>query len=315
MSDLSMGYVLVCHAPADRGYADDLCRQLRARHIRARFDERGAETEQLVKLARRADALLVVMTPAAHGHQPLSEQIKAARGMDVPIYPLAVDDNQPLLELTDQAHLWRTARGERLEDNLLGALARDVGAPVDPARGKYGLPAVIGASAAAVVLAVVATVLVVGMRGGKTEPPSPGATTARAASTAAPGQVTIASPGDGAVVKKCERFSGAAALAATDTIMFAVNRVSPPDKAWYYGYLGSYQNGSVPAAWTGDVYFGSATSQKYDVFVYVMGVEAAHKFWDAHKSKDGSFAFGKGAPTGVKPAAHVRVTQGSLDEC
>jgi hypothetical protein len=181
-----------------------------------------------------------------------------------------------------------------------------------------------------VILAVAVTVLVLRGNTGSTvagPPPSttPATAPATTATTAPPktgtaapppsGQVTIASPADGAVVKKCEHVSGAATLPPADTIMYAVNRVSPPDKAWYYGYLGSYDSGNVPSTWSGDVYFGSAASQKYDLFVYVMSVNAAGKFWNAHKSSDGSYAFGTAAPSGVRPAAHVRVTQGSLSEC
>jgi len=313
MSDLSSGYVLICHAPDDRDYARDLARQLTDRRIRARYDERGAAVEQLLKLARRADALLVLMTRAAHDCEPLTEQTEAARSLDIPIYPLAVDDNQPLMELTDK-ELWRTTRGQRLADNLLQALATDVDAPAAKQRAGFGLPVVLGAAAGAMVVAVVATVLLLG-RDNKTDDPPPAAAETRTAAPASPGQVIIASPADGSAVKKCQGFSGSAALPPGDTMMYAVNRVKPSSKDWYYGYLGSYKNGFVPAAWSGDIYFGSAITQKYDVFVYVMSVGQAGKFWNAHKSSDGSFAFGTAAPAGVRPAAHVRVTQGSLDEC
>jgi len=316
MKDLSTGYALIGHAPADREFAAGLSRQLRARGIQPRSDEHGAPTDQLIRLTRRADALLVVMTAAADDYEPLSAQIAVARSSDIPIYPLAVGDNPPMLELSD-LELYRVSRPSGLPESLLIALAHAVDAPDPSGRRKIGMPLAIGAAAVAVVLAVVITLLVVRRPATTADPEPTGtvpATTATTGSVTA-GQVTITSPGDGGVVKRCEHVTGGASLPSTDTIMYGVNRVSPPDKAWYYGYIGSYDNGFVPTTWSGDVYFGSGSSQKYDLFVYVMTVPAAHKFWNAHKSSDNSFAFGDGPPPGVPPAAHVRVTQGSLDEC
>jgi hypothetical protein len=314
MKDLSTGYALIGHAPADREFAAGLSRQLRARHIQPRFDERGAPTDQLIRLTRRADALLVVMTPAADDFEPLSAQIAVARSSDIPIYPIAIGDSDPMLELSD-LEFRRINRPSELPESLLVALAHAVDAPDPSGRRKIGMPLAIGAAALAVLLAVVVTFLV--MRRPKTTVagPQPTGTAVATAGSVAAGQVTITSPGDGGVVKRCEHVSGAASLPGTDTIVYAVNRVSPPDKAWYYGYVGSYDNGFVPSTWTGDVYFGSVSSQRFDLFLYVMTVAAAHKFWNAHKSSDGSFAFGDGPPPGVRSAAHVRVTQGSLDEC
>jgi len=322
MSDLSAGYVLICHAPEDRDYAEVLARQLKGRRIRARYDQRGAAIEQLIKLARRADALLVVMTPAAHDSEALSAQIEAARDLQVPTYALAVDNNEPMVELGDEVP-WRVTRNHPLEDTLVTALARDVEAPPPPSPRRLGLPivAVLVAMAVALTVAVTAAVAHRGDPGPEASPTTKAgpATTGSAPGTtgSAPpaGTVTIASPADGAVVKKCEHVSGSASLPENQTILYAVDRVSPPDKTWYYGYLGSYENGSVPSTMSGDVYFGSATAQKYDLFLYVMSVGAARTFWNAHKSSDGSYAFAAGPPAGVKPAAHVRVTQGSVGDC
>jgi hypothetical protein len=322
MSVHSIGYVLICHAPQDRAYAADLARQLRSAGIQTHWDEDGAPADTLARRVRKGAALLVVMTAAAEEYELVTEQVKQAQREQTPVYALSVD-GEKLFEL-DEARSWPSARGQRLDDDLLRELSRDVELKTADDL-KMGRGALVAAVAGCVAVAVLVTVLVLDNgSGSKAGDPvvadNPSPTTA--VSSAAPlptgdlaaGQVRIDSPTEATLVRRCQKLSGTARLATDHTLVYAVNRINPQSNDWYYGYVGAYQNGFVPASWNGTVYFGTTTKQKYDLFLYVMRVDAAKTFWDKHKSKDGSYAFGESSPPG-KAAAHVRVTQGSTDEC
>jgi hypothetical protein len=144
---------------------------------------------------------------------------------------------------------------------------------------------------------------------------SPSGTASTAAAPVPPGTVQITNLVSGDVVDRCVRVRGRANLDPGKTLLFATNRTSPADSVWYFTYVGNYRNGFVPVEWSGTVYLGSASRQAYDLFVVVMDVGMAEAFWESHQSKDGSYAFASARPTDLTVAAHVRILQGSTDDC
>jgi TIR domain-containing protein len=330
---VSIGHAYICHAPQDAAYVDKLAAHLTAAGIPVTYDREGQPGVTWEGPRSRVDAsaaVVVVMTQAASEADRVVVQITRAEEKDKPILPLLLRD-RPFFILSEREH-WDVTGGRMPSNDFVNRLRSAVGITGPTGSPPPSQPKTSWWKGKAAVTAIVVVALL--MVGGaiaflanrdSTNATSRGAsgqpqisTTSAAPSTASAlplGAVKITTPADGAVVDKCARINGQTNLDSGKTILFAVNRTEPVDPTWYFGIVGSYLNGFVPADWSGTAYFGSATRQSYDLFVLVMDVQAAKDFWNKHKSTDGSYAAAPTLPQGVVPAAHVHVRQGTTDDC
>jgi hypothetical protein len=296
-----------------------LARTLTAAGIPVVYEREAQSDATWDGLRTRVDAsaaVVVVMTEAAGRADRVETQIGRAEEQSKPLFPLLLS-GRPFFRLVEREYWDVTGRmpGQDFVDRLGSA----VGVPGPPGpsprkswwRGKAGLAAAV--VAALVVVGGAMAVLTNRDASGQANAPTGGSPSA--VSAPPPGAVEITDPANGGMVDRCAQVKGRANLDSGKTMLFAVNRTEPVDTNWYFGYVGAYSNGFVPADWSGTVYFGSASRQSYDVFILVMDVPAAKDFWNKHKSADGSFAAAPALPQGVPQAAHVHVQQGTTDDC
>ncbi|GAA3455053.1 toll/interleukin-1 receptor domain-containing protein [Dactylosporangium matsuzakiense] len=325
MTGPSLGHVHICHNPADRGYAERLYRHLTKAGVSATMDEEQSERldpELVQERVEPARALVVVMRSGDELAPRVRDEVHLADRLGREIRPLSVGGKAHII----LSHLpIADAAGDRMpDDDFVNTLRRIVGSapkPVraQPRRPRWRVPALVFAA----VILVVGAVALFSLRDrgdeavGPADPSAsvPAATGLPAAPTGLParGAVTITSPANDAVVDRCMKVTGRANLDTAQTILFATNRIDPPDTAWYVVYAGAYPNGFVDADWHGSVYLGHTTGQSFDVFVVVMEAKSAAAYYAAHKQGNGSYAVDNAQPAGA--VAHVRVTQGSNDAC
>jgi hypothetical protein len=338
----AIGHVHVCHAHADAAYARSLADFLTRSGVPAKAhdepdsDWRLADSRERVK---ESAAVVVVMTQAADKADHVEHEVRLAARFGRPLVALLLSGS-PLLILHDRKPV-KVPRRDAPPAHLVDDLRTAVGAPQAPIApwnpdGRKGssrsrvVAVAVASAVAAALMAGGATALMLDRNGSGKDPQadptsrSAGSASESTSSSASPsssptpsvpaGTVQITSHVDGQVVDRCERFSGLANLEPTKTMLFAKNRAEPPDTDWYFDFVGGYRNGFVPANWTGTMYFGTATRQSYDLFILVMDVQEAERFWSEHQSADGQSAMSKTRPS-IAPAAHVRVRQGTLDDC
>jgi hypothetical protein len=315
--------VHICHAPADRRYAERLVRHLADAGVPATVDDEHAESLDLDLVRERieaARAVVVIMRSGDELAERVADEVNCADQLGRDVFPLSVGDRSYLilnhLRITD-------VPADRMPDaDFTNRLRRAIGARPEPSgrstrRRRLPIPLLVFAA----VILVLGAGAVIALRGRSNDivEPRPTGATGLALSPASPddplppGTVTITDPADDAVVDRCTKVLGRANLDPGQTILFATNRISPPDTMWYITYAGPYRNGFVAPDWHGEAYLGSSTRQSYDLFVVVMDAKAAASYFAAHKQGDGSFAADKERPAGT--AAHVRLRQGTTNDC
>ncbi|WP_203930516.1 hypothetical protein [Virgisporangium ochraceum] len=121
---------------------------------------------------------------------------------------------------------------------------------------------------------------------------------------------------DGAAVDHCERVSGRSSVAPTKTLLTAHRRTSPSDGTYYFFYVDGAQNGNTPSTWTTRIWFGSsADGHLYTVYLLIMDVEEARRFWGGNKVANGSYADAAAIPPSAVVADELRVEQRGLADC
>jgi hypothetical protein len=350
MDGPSIGSVHISHAPQDADYVRQLVDHLTGAGIPATYDREPEAALPKDVVRAKVDVsrgVIVVMSPAAKDAPRVRAQHERADELGVPVVPLLLD-GEPFFGLANLEYTDVTGGRmppaylvERLRGIALGRRGADPAvpppAPVTEIRQDAPGPAGRSVPVSAFIGVVVLLLLVAGValwanrdHGG----PGPGPTatglagSGPAPSTGAPpatspppvtggatGTVQITAPVPDAVVPRCVQLAGTADLPGDKTMLFATNRTNPPAAEWYFSYAAGFRNGFVDKTWKGQIYLGGVTKQSYDVFVVVMDVQAAATFYTAHLSSDGKFAHATALPPDGKVAAHVKVLQGSNDEC
>lgn len=348
----SIGSVHISHAPQDGEYARRLVEHLTGAGIPTTYDREPEAALPRDVVRAKIDVsrgVVVVMSAAAKDAPRVRAQFERADERDVPVVPLLLS-GEPIfalanLDYTDVTggqmppeyvvqRLRRIVLGQRDEPTPPHGF-RPVPADVDertpdtaPGRTRSAVP--VAAFVGVVVLLIVVAGIALWTNRDKgpvkpeptavtnqalSQPPSVQVPSSTASTAGTAGAVQIAAPLPDAVVPRCMKVSGTADLPGEKTLLFATNRTMPADDTWYFSYAAGHRNGFVDKTWSGEVYLGSVTKQRYDLFVVIMDAKAALAFYNGHLSTDGKFAYAKELPADGKVAAHLNVTQGTNDEC
>lgn len=117
-------------------------------------------------------------------------------------------------------------------------------------------------------------------------------------------------------VGKCVLLAGSADLAVGKKILTAHRKTGGGGDFYYHhASVSNPGGGSTMTAWTGKQYLGDQVGQRYTLFLIVMNTIDAQKFYDDHRSVDGSFAHFSELPANGSIVSEINVTQTSTQGC
>jgi hypothetical protein len=304
--------VLICHAPADAGYAARLAESLTAAGIPSWYDPgvaAGRGRSEAVRDQVDACAAVVLMSAAGQSHERLRQEIIEAMQARRPVAPLLLD-GEPFVRLNLLPYE-EIASGEMPSPAFLDSLrSRVVPGAGGATRSARPRRTILVAAAAVLVAALVAT----GITFILTRPVHRPDVVLPTAPSLAPGKALMDLTANGPV-DRCQAVSGWANLQPDQTLYIAIRRTRPSSSTYFISPAGTYSEGHIPATWSGVLYFGSSVNQSYAVFLMRIGVTDARAYWTSHRKPGDGFVADEDLPSKAEVVQRVDVEQNTLNGC